>query len=73
MIRLPGEPPFEFPITAFNGSRDRKIPADMVAGWQSFTAAGFSLTQIEGHHLWPLDKVAKQDWLSRIVAELERF
>ncbi len=66
-----GEPAFEFPITAYNGSRDQKISSSMVAGWQKYTTADFSLTQIDGHHLWPLDKTAKQDWLSRIVVQLE--
>ena len=68
---LTGAEAFDFPITAFHGSRDRKISADMVAGWRRFTSAAFSQHEIEGHHLWPLDKAAKREWLSRIVAELE--
>jgi surfactin synthase thioesterase subunit len=64
---------FGFAITAFHGSRDRKISADMVAGWRRFTSAAFSQHEIQGHHLWPLDKAAKREWLSRIVAELRRL
>jgi medium-chain acyl-[acyl-carrier-protein] hydrolase len=67
---LAGEDAFDFPITTYSGSRDRKIDADMVSRWQRFTTASFSCSQIQGHHLWPLDKAAKQDWLLRIVAEL---
>jgi surfactin synthase thioesterase subunit len=65
-----GAEAFGFPITAFHGSRDRKISADMVAEWRRFTSAAFSQLEIEGHHLWPLDKAAKREWLSRIVAVL---
>lgn len=45
----------------------------MVAGWQRFTTAVFAVTQIEGNHLWPLNKVAKTDWLSKITAKLQEL
>ena len=65
-----GEPPLGCPITAFYGSRDRRITKGMVEGWQLFTTGSFEAIQIEGHHLWPLDKKAKVSWLSHICKRL---
>ena len=42
----------------------------MVDGWQLFTTGSFEAVQIEGHHLWPLDKEAKVSWLSHICQRL---
>lgn len=65
-----GEPPLGCPITAFYGSRDRRITKGMVEGWQLFTNGSFEAIQIEGHHLWPLNKEAKVSWLSHICQRL---
>jgi len=61
---------FEFPIVAYWGARDRKITAAMVSGWQRFTTGSFELIKIDGHHLWPLVKEAKAQWLSSIVEHM---
>ena len=66
-----GEAPFAFPLSTFYGSKDRRVTAEMVKGWQSFTTGPFSCTPIEGNHLWPLDKHAKMIWLQAIVQELD--
>lgn len=66
-----GEDPFAFPLSTFHGSKDRRVTAEMVKGWQSFTTRPFSCTHIEGNHLWPLDKHAKVIWLQAIVHELD--
>ena len=42
----------------------------MVEGWQLFTNGSFEAIQIEGHHLWPLNKEAKVSWLSHICQRL---
>ena len=70
---LAGEQPFDVPLTTYYGIRDRKISAAMVGGWQRFTTESVSCTAIDGHHLWPLDREAKQAWLSDIVAHLTRI
>jgi medium-chain acyl-[acyl-carrier-protein] hydrolase len=62
-----GKPPFEFPITSFYGVRDRRISSDMVRQWERFTARKFECLPCEGHHLWPLEKEAKAQWLTQIV------
>ncbi|DBA87618.1 TPA: hypothetical protein ACH3X1_004636 [Trebouxia sp. C0004] len=66
-----GEAPFAFPLSTFYGSKDTRVTAEMVKGWQSFTTGPFSCTPIEGNHLWPLDKHAKVVWLQAIVHELD--
>lgn len=68
-----GEAPLECPITAFYGSRDRRITQDMVDSWRRFTSSTFETIQIEGHHLWPLDKEAKAAWLGHICQRLRRL
>ncbi len=65
-----GAAPFAFPLSTFYGSKDRRVTAEMVEGWRSFTTGPFSCTPIEGNHLWPLDKHAKAIWLQGIVDEL---
>ncbi len=67
---LAGQQRLDVPLTTYHGTRDRKISAAMVRGWQRFTAQDFSCTAINGHHLWPLDREAKQAWLSDIVFHL---
>lgn len=62
-----GAEPFEFPIAAYFGSRDRRITQQMVHGWGAFTTGAFTLKRIEGHHLWPLDKKGKRVWLLSVV------
>ena len=65
-----GEEPLACPITAFHGTRDRRITKGMVEGWQRFTSGNFELLEISGHHLWPLDKEAKVTWLGHIRERL---
>jgi surfactin synthase thioesterase subunit len=40
-------------------------------GWSAVTSGSFKCHRINGNHLWPLDKVPKQQWLARIVEELQ--
>ena len=61
------EPKFSFPVYAFWGSRDRRISQQMVQGWADFTTGTFQLTEVEGHHLWPLTKESKARWLQLIA------
>lgn len=61
----------DIPLTTFHGASDRKISRDLVAGWQRFTGRGCSLETIDGNHLWPLQKPAKAEWLTRIACVLD--
>ena len=56
---------------AYWGSKDRKITKPMVSGWRKFTTGSFQLIEIQGNHLWPLMKEAKQQWLASIVDHIE--
>lgn len=62
--------PFDIPVTAFWGNRDRRIKQEMVQGWSRFTTGPFQLLEAEGHHLWPLDKACKGAWLQVIADQL---
>lgn len=67
-----GDAPFEFPITAFCATKDRKVTREMVAEWKSFTTATFVLHDIDAHHLFPISVPdAKRTWLHTIVKELD--
>jgi hypothetical protein len=48
----------------------RLPPQPWLQGWSRFTAGGFSLTEVQGNHLWPLDRTAKAQWLADIAARL---
>ena len=39
-------------------------------GWQRFTTGRFKCAEIDGNHLWPLNKDAKKAWLEQAVEEL---
>ena len=68
-----GEDPLPCPIVAFWGTRDRRISQAMVDGWRAFTSGNFRLQSIDGHHLWPLEKVSKQGWMQILVDELSKY
>lgn len=70
VLCLADETPFDFPLTTFWGKNDRRIKKEMVEGWTRFTTGKFQISQIEGHHLWPLDRDAKRVWQEAIVKEL---
>lgn len=42
-------------------------------GWSRFTTGPFELHEVEGHHLWPLEKGSKAVWLGMIAAQLEQL
>ena len=77
---------FDFPITTFYGTRDRKVTRAMVAKWRAFArgnrerdsddddddAPAFECVEIEGNHLFPLEPGAKTTWLRHIAERLDR-
>jgi len=66
------ETPFEFPITAFRGVRDRKVTAEMVRAWSRWTRE-FECVDVDGGHLFPLEPDAKNEWLRVVVRRIERI
>ncbi len=42
-------------------------------GWKRFTSAAFTVTPIDGTHLWPLHLKPKQEWLASIVKRLDEI
>ena len=61
---------FDFPIFAFWGRDDARVKEHHVRGWSAFTTGAFSMTEIHGNHLWPLDKESKVAWLENIVCNM---
>jgi len=64
--------PFDFPIQTYYATRDQKVAKQMVQGWQNYTTASFECGPIEGHHLFPLDKEGKAEWLEKAAQVLEK-
>ena len=48
-------------------------PACDEQGWSRFTTGAFELRQVEGHHLWPLEKGSKAAWLGVIAEQLAQL
>jgi len=69
--------PFDFPLTTFYATKDKKVKEKHVKGWERFTTKAFSISPIEGHHLYPMglgdQKPGKIAWLEAIVKELGEF
>ena len=42
-------------------------------GWARFTTGPFQLLEVEGHHLWPLEKGSKAAWLQVIADQLDQL
>ena len=73
---------FDHPATVFHGSRDARVTEAMTLEWARFHrgAAGgekdrqcvFESVEIEGGHLFNLEKDAKRAWLERVVEDIER-
>eukprot|EP00198_Chlamydomonas_reinhardtii_P005211 XP_001694547.1 predicted protein [Chlamydomonas reinhardtii] len=62
----------DLPITAFYGTRDRRVTPALMEGWQRFTTGPFQLLAVPGNHLWPLnDRDSKAAWLACVVAALQ--
>lgn len=69
-----GDAPFDFPITAFCATGDKKVTRAMVDEWRSFTTSRFTLHGINGHHLFPISVPdAKRTWLQTIVDAIATY
>eukprot|EP00798_Chlamydomonas_sp_ICE-L_P020966 gene20966-27821_t len=66
-------PTLPFPVHAFWGTRDTRATRKLVEEWGRFTCGAFSCTEIDGGHLWPLEKDAKKQWLSQIGPVAARY
>lgn len=63
---------FTFPITVFSAKDDGMITSTMVKGWkEETTGMPFEFVEIDGHHLFPLDKEPKAIWLTKIAKGLD--
>ena len=47
--------------------------APLLQGWRGFTTGAFQLHEVEGHHLWPLEKGSKAAWLQIIADQLAQL
>ncbi|CEM25340.1 unnamed protein product [Vitrella brassicaformis CCMP3155] len=66
--------PFDIPITAWYAKRDRKISEEMVSAWQRFVknSSKFTLSSIDGHHLFVYDSGARTAWMDQIAHRLDQ-
>lgn len=46
------EPPLDCPISAFAGTRDPHVPAQVMTGWEAHTTARFNLRGLRGDHFF---------------------
>ncbi len=47
------------------------LSCPLLQAWSRFSSGPFRCQQVEGHHLWPLDKDSKSAWLGHIARELQ--
>jgi medium-chain acyl-[acyl-carrier-protein] hydrolase len=64
------QPPFSFPITAFGGLGDHRIPRHCIEGWREHTSGSFSLRMLPGDHFFI--NSARLPLLAAISGELEQ-
>jgi medium-chain acyl-[acyl-carrier-protein] hydrolase len=67
--RYVDEAPLPFPITAFGGTRDRRITEQEIGGWRQQTAAGFRQEMFDGDHFF-LQK-RRDQLLASIIRDLD--
>ena len=69
--------PFDFPLTTFFATHDKKVKKHHVELWQRWTSKEYKINEIDGHHLYAMgldaQKPAKEKWLDTIVAELKEL
>jgi surfactin synthase thioesterase subunit len=66
--RYAEEPPLACSITAFGGTRDRRVSEPEVAAWREQTAGDFRMQMFEGGHFFFQDRLA--EFLSIVKREL---
>lgn len=64
-------PKFTWPLTVFSATSDGMITQSMCKGWQEQTSGKFVLENLNGHHLFPLQKEQKSIWLGKIAERLD--
>lgn len=68
------EAPFEFPVQAFAGMRDRSAPLPAVRGWCEQTTGEFALEAFDGGHFFVNAHLARmqQIMISRLESVMQR-
>jgi len=46
------EPPLDFPISGFGGTRDKLVTEESLAAWRAQTSAAFKLQMFNGEHFF---------------------
>jgi len=62
---------FDWSATIFYGKDDGMITKEMCEGWKDMTKGTPKTVEVEGHHLFPLEKVPKAAWLGEVAKELD--
>ncbi len=67
------EPPFDIPITAFHGDKDRVVSELEMRAWRGLTTGPFHIHVLPGTHLFIHADEAQEELLVHIVKELEAY
>lgn len=65
------QPPFDCPLTAFCGTRDRVVKPEQMRAWQAYTRGAFRLHLIDGDHFFIHNNSATS--LPLLIAELQQL
>jgi len=63
---------FSFPITVYSAKHDGMITPAMCKEWKGQTSETFEFFEIDGNHMFPLDKKQKSIWLEKIARDLDQ-
>lgn len=66
-----GEGKFAWDLTVYRGRGDGMITRAMCEGWKGQTSGRFKFVEMDGHHLFPLEKKHKAIWLESIAKQLD--
>jgi len=65
------ESKFTWPLTVFSAKNDDMITSTMCQLWKEQTTELFEFFEVDGNHMFPLDKEQKSDWLDKIAKGLD--
>ena len=69
----PGQPSFDFPITAWFATGDRMVKQEHVAQWAAFTTGSFELRALEGPHLFHYQEPVRKEQFHQISEIADKY
>merc|ERR1711862_9880 len=65
------KPKFPWRVTAFSAKDDGMVTPAMCRGWEEQTSGEFELVELDGNHMFPLNREQKSAWLAKIAQGLD--